>query len=272
MNIIHTGDWHIKIPEKNETWYIERLLKFFDYVIHENPDELLITGDIFDKTPTALEIGLLIGFLYGVDCPIFIVAGNHDRAKRKTIRADYLKCILQFLDKKNLIWTTDKIKETPNYIMVPNICIRKGEKIPDGDGKKWLLSHIRHELSFSKEEYDLSSIKGYPLILLSDIHTTFRYNDYIYYSTSPYRTNKKTITELSEIDNGGFGYNILNSKEEMGEFEGENVVIRREDFAVDLTDNVYEVIENILIQDFKISQPSKYIDLLIRLVGDLNAT
>ena len=211
MKIVHCGDFHLKIPTKNEEWYIKRILKFFEAIISEYPQELIITGDIFDKVPTALEIGLLIGFLNGVDCPIYIVAGNHDRTKQLYKRSDYLKCVLHFLDKNNLVWTTDKILDTPNYTMVPNWCIRKGETIPEGNGHKWLLSHIRHELKWSKAEYDLESIKGYPLVLLSDIHTTVMYSKNIYYSTSPYRTSKKTIYSIEEIDNSIYGYNVLNS-------------------------------------------------------------
>jgi len=63
MKIVHTGDWHLKIPEKNEKWYLNRAVKFLGSILDEVPDEILITGDIFDKTPTALEIGIFIGFL-----------------------------------------------------------------------------------------------------------------------------------------------------------------------------------------------------------------
>ena len=313
MKIVHTGDWHLKIPEKNEKWYLNRAVKFLGSILDEVPDEILITGDIFDKTPTALEIGIFIGFLESAPCPVYIVAGNHDRNKRTSIRADYLKCILQFYNSTKIVWATDEIVRAPCYTLVPNYCLRQGELIPEAPKPGLiLLSHIRHEIKYSKAEYDLSSIKGYELILLSDIHTTFKYTDNIIYSTSPYRTTKKTILGLDEIDNSGFGYNVLNTldfrvqhkelflpnhyilkaTEKLGEiesndlidveyqikyedaldYEGENVVISRDNMDINLTNNIYEVIEEILVKDFKVTNPSNYIDLLIRLVGDLDAT
>ena len=49
-------------------------------------------------------------------------------------------------------------------------------------------------------------------------------------------------------------------------------MIKRDDTEINLNKNIYEVIEDILVQDFNISTPSKYIDLLIRIVGELNDT
>jgi predicted phosphodiesterase len=311
MKIVHTGDWHLKIPEKHERWYLDRAAKFLSKLLDEGASELIITGDIFDRTPTALEIGLLLGFLESVSCPIYIVAGNHDRNKKKAIRADYLKCILQFYNSNRIVWATDDIVQTKHYTLVPNYILRQGTKIPDGDGKKWLLSHIRHKIKYSRAEYDLESIKGYELVLLSDIHTTFKYSDRIYYSMSPYRTTKKTILDLEDIDNNGFGYNVIDTQshithkeiwlpnhyvlkanekigeintenlidveyqikyDQINEYEGENVVITRDNMDIDLQNNIYEVIEEILVKDFKISSPGNYIDLLVRIVGELNVT
>ena len=312
MKSIHTGDWHISIRERNEEWFIKRVVKLFQYIQEEDADELLITGDIFDKIPTALEIGLFIGFLQSIECPIYIVAGNHDRTKKPTIRADYLKNLLQLIELKNVTWATDKIVETPNYVLVPNYWIRQKKEIPVIKDKI-LLSHIRHELTFGnttrKAEYDLEKLKDYKLVLLSDIHNTFKYSENIYYSTSPYRTNRKTITSLADVDNNFFGYNcifnniikhreihlpnqyLLKVQEKIGEintndlidveyqiniedineFSGENVVISRDNVDIQITENIYEVITEILTRDFKVKDTKDYIKILVDIVGDLDA-
>jgi predicted MPP superfamily phosphohydrolase len=305
--ILHTGDWHIKIPENNELWYIKRLVKFFDVILKEQNEELIITGDIFDKIPTSLEIGLFVAFIQDVKCPIYIVAGNHDCSKRKSKRADYLGNILHFWDFPNITWTTKEPLITDEYVLVPNVWVRQKNEIPIHPDKI-LLSHLRHELKYAKPEYDFSKLANYKLVLLSDIHTTFRYSDSIYYSTSPYRTFKQTISSLSEIDNRIFGYNIVDTcnlsithkeiqlpnhyvyktSEKLGEitsedlidviyeinydqiseFEDENVVITKEDNRIDICDDIYTVIEEILYKDYKVEQPYKYITLLREIIGE----
>ena len=166
-----------------------------------------------------------------------------------------------------------------------------------------MLSHIRHELKYAKAEYDLSKLTTYKLVLLSDIHTTFRYTDSIYYSTSPYCTFKQTIRSLSDIDNSLYGYNIVDTSnlsiehkeirlpnhyvyktsekvggikredlidviyeiryDELADFDDENVVVTREDNRIDICDDIYTVIEEILYKDYKVEQPYKYITLLL---------
>jgi len=311
MKKIHTGDWHIKIPERNEKWFIKRVVNLFKYIQQEDPDELIITGDIFDRVPTSLEIGLFIGFLQSIDCPIFIVAGNHDRTKHSSLRADYLKNLLQLIELPKITWTTDKVIETTNYVLVPNYWIRQKNKIPIVENKT-LLSHIRHELTFGgttrKAEYDFEELKKYDLVLLSDIHNTCKYADNIYYSTSPYRTHRKTIMSLDDVDDDFFGYNRVYSDriehrslhlpnhyllqvskkigeiqtedlidieyqvslDELGEFEGENVVIARDNIDIQITEDIYEVVSEILTKDFSIKDSSDYIKILVDIVGDIN--
>jgi len=307
MKRVHTGDWHIKIPEKHEKWYINRLVRFFKTILDEDGDELLITGDIFDKVPSALEIGLFIAFIQDVKCPIYIVAGNHDRTKKTgTKRADYLGNILHFCDFPNVTWTTEDILESGEYVMVPNYYIRQKKEIPVNKDKI-LLSHIRHEIKYAKAEYDLELLKGFKQVLLSDIHTTIQYAGNIFYSTSPYRTTKQTVKDVKDVDNDNFGYNrVFNNRlehrslhlpnhyilkvqekiklpetedlfdieyeipfDKLDEFKGENVVIQRDNTELELNEDVYKVIEEILTKDYKITKPQNYINLLIEIIGDV---
>jgi len=311
MKTIHTGDWHIKIPTKHEKWYIQRIVNFFKILKDENPDEIVITGDIFHRVPTSLEIGLFLGFLFDLECPIYIVAGNHDRATKPNIRSEYLEVLLKLINIPRITWACREIVEDHNYVLVPNYLIRQGEEIPIVKDKI-LLSHIRHELQIAgktrKAEYDLSKLKEYKLVLLSDIHNTVKYSDNIFYSTSPYRTHRKTITSLDDVSSDIFGYNcifnnsiehrsihlpnhyIFKVQEKIGEinsnnlieieyqipydqldeFEGENVVVLRESNEINFKNDIYEVISEILVRDYKIVQPSSYIELLVDIVGELN--
>jgi hypothetical protein len=90
---------------------------------------------------------------------------------------------------------------------VSNDYVRKGKEIPNNAG--WLVSHIACDLpQFNKKgEYDFSKLWSYNLVLLGDIHTAFEYEKgRIYYTSSPYRTHRKTIESLDEIDNSFYGY------------------------------------------------------------------
>jgi len=83
----------------------------------------------------------------------------------------------------------------------------------------------------------------------------------------------KATEKLGEIESNDLidvEYQI--KYEDALDYEGENVVISRDNMDINLTNNIYEVIEEILVKDFKVTNPSNYIDLLIRLVGDLDAT
>ena len=308
MHKIHIGDIHLKIPENNEVWYIKRFLDFSEVIRDENPDELIITGDLFDKTPTALETALLMGFLMSFECPIYIIEGNHDRVNRKTIRANFLENLMSLMPLNHVTFAGNEIVDKNGYRLVSNRFVRSGKEIPVSKNLI-LLSHIRHELKFAgkvrKAEYDLKKLEGFKLCLLSDIHTTFKYAPNIFYSTSPYRTTRKTITSLDEIDDSLFGYNIIKdgtithkelnlpnvyilkatqkvgeikykgiveveyeiSQDELGEFKGENVRVSRTNSNIEIKENLYEVIFDILKIEYKVKEPGQYLDLLTKIIG-----
>ena len=91
MKIITTSDWHLgnmfhgndRLPEHKHflTWLLSQIEE-------QQPDALLIAGDVFDNgNPSAASQSLYYGFLADASekCPtmkIIIIAGNHDSANR----------------------------------------------------------------------------------------------------------------------------------------------------------------------------------------------
>ena len=310
MRSVHCGDIHLKIPEKNEEFYIQRFLDFTEKIKEEDASEILLTGDLFDKSPTALESALMLGWIQQFDCPVLIVEGNHDRTNRKTKRANYLENLLTLVHLPNVVFSGSQIVDYSGYRLVSNRLIREGVKIPV-DKKKVLLSHIRHELEFAgakkKAEYDMEKIKGFKSCLLSDIHSTFKYADNIYYSASPWRTHRKSITDLTEIDDTFFGYNIVEqgvithiacnlpnhyiltatnkldkidykglidieyeiSIDDLSDFKGENIKIKHTDSSIQIQENLYELVYCILESEYGIKEPKKYLELLVDVVGEI---
>lgn len=311
---IHTGDLHIKIPENNEAFYIERFKNYVDAVISEDFDTLIISGDVFDKTPTCLEVSLFLYFLDKVsDSLVYIVTGNHDvgNKRKQAIRYNYVTAILDMLQPANVIYTDD-ILEHDKFLLVSNQYIREKREIPV-DKSKILVSHIRHELKFGnkvkRSEYDLMKLLDFQLVLLSDIHSTVNYFDNIWYSTSPYRTFVKTISDIEQIDDSIFGYNKVDLEtnkvehvelylpnvykmivdedtviheytgiidlvyevnlEDLSKVSGKNIKVKRNYEAIDLQENLYEIINEILRIDYNIKEPEEYMTKLLAVMGDL---
>jgi len=89
MKIIHTADLHIgkRINEYSMLEEQEFILnQITDIVREENPDAIILAGDIYDKSiPSAEAVTLFddfLVFLAKLGKSIFIISGNHDSAER----------------------------------------------------------------------------------------------------------------------------------------------------------------------------------------------
>ena len=89
MKFLHLGDLHIgkrlnNIPLLEDQRYI--LGQILDIAREEQPDAVLIAGDVYDRTlPPAEAVTLLDDFLTalaGEKIPVFLISGNHDSAER----------------------------------------------------------------------------------------------------------------------------------------------------------------------------------------------
>lgn len=88
MRIVHTSDWHAgKIWRRlDRTDELDQVLDHLArFIESERVDLLLISGDLFDTpTPPAHAERLVFAFFrrVGKQCPIVVIAGNHDGARR----------------------------------------------------------------------------------------------------------------------------------------------------------------------------------------------
>lgn len=99
MKILHTSDWHLgkklyRISRiKEQKLFLNWLI---DYIINEEIDVLLISGDIFDvPTPPNEALKLYFNFLKNLtqkrEIPIYIIGGNHDSANFIEAPAPFLE-------------------------------------------------------------------------------------------------------------------------------------------------------------------------------------
>ena len=89
MKFIHLSDLHLG-KRVNEVSMIEDQKYILDQIIEiikrEEPDGVLIAGDVYDKSmPSAEAVELFDDFLYKLtncDTEVFVISGNHDSAER----------------------------------------------------------------------------------------------------------------------------------------------------------------------------------------------
>ncbi|MBM7691765.1 exonuclease SbcD [Peribacillus deserti] len=108
MKFIHTADWHlgkivhgIHMTEEQR----EMLVQFVQLVEEEQPDAVIIAGDLYDRSvpPTeAVELLDEILFKINVDMkiPVVAIAGNHDSAERLSFGTSWYKQSRLFIQGK----------------------------------------------------------------------------------------------------------------------------------------------------------------------------
>lgn len=103
MKFIHIADLHFgknfdgySMAEEDQPYWMDR---FFELVDKENPDAIIIAGDVYDRgVPPKDAVNLLDEFLTRLskkEIPILMIAGNHDSGSR-------LQFGSQLLEKSNL--------------------------------------------------------------------------------------------------------------------------------------------------------------------------
>ncbi len=97
MRFLHTSDWHIGKPlrnQKRDAEYIAALEEVLSIAKDERVDAVLVAGDVFDSAvppPEAERIFFhFAGELVGAGIPAVIIAGNHDHPKRMNAYAPVL--------------------------------------------------------------------------------------------------------------------------------------------------------------------------------------
>ena len=99
MKILHTADWHIGrklngLDLLSEQKYV--LDQLIDSVIEEEPDVIVIAGDLFDRSnPSKEALELVNQYLYKLNIelkkPAFVISGNHDSKERLNYGSAWFK-------------------------------------------------------------------------------------------------------------------------------------------------------------------------------------
>src|SRR5699024_7242425 len=90
MKIIHTADWHLgKLVQgvymtEDQAYILEQ---FTEVVESENPDVVIIAGDLYDRAVPPTEAvhlldEVLAHIVLDLDIPVLAIAGNHDSPGR----------------------------------------------------------------------------------------------------------------------------------------------------------------------------------------------
>jgi len=98
MKLIHLSDFHLG-KRVNEFSMLEQqkyiLERISDIIDDENPDFVIIAGDIYDKSVPPVEaIQLFNDFLYNLaekNIKVFIISGNHDSPERISFGSEFMK-------------------------------------------------------------------------------------------------------------------------------------------------------------------------------------
>ena len=100
MKIFHLSDLHIGLKLLNRDFFEDQkfiLNQIIQKAFSENPDAILIAGDIYDKAiPSAEAVNLFDSFISELknllpNCKIMIISGNHDSPSRINIFRNILR-------------------------------------------------------------------------------------------------------------------------------------------------------------------------------------
>ena len=82
IKILHSADWHLDAPLLGKEELKKALasvpIKLANLCKEENCDLVLLSGDLFDGTPSADSVAALKKALVQMGVPVFITPGNHD--------------------------------------------------------------------------------------------------------------------------------------------------------------------------------------------------
>ncbi|WP_141432378.1 exonuclease SbcCD subunit D [Bacillus sp. 03113] len=127
MKFIHTADWHLgKLVHGVYMTEDQRFLldQFLDLVEKEQPDAVVIAGDLFDRSvPPTDAIDLLNEILFKINVelkiPIIAISGNHDSPERLSFGSSWYRHSKFFLSGKlsNLFHPIQL--EGVNFYLVP---------------------------------------------------------------------------------------------------------------------------------------------------------
>lgn len=192
MKILHSSDWHILLNKKKVPydWQINRFYKFFDklHELEDSCDIHIISGDVFDRSPTPDETCLFLRFLNGVKKPTRIIDGNHEATSKGKSFLTYFsehEAINNSLVK--IITSNTREEFNGQWFQYFPYCEMVKDNLPSCTPTDILVTHIRGAVPpHITAEYDFDKLKNWCLTLLGDLHFHHQYNKMnVWYPGSP---------------------------------------------------------------------------------------
>lgn len=127
LKLIHTADWHLgKLVHGVYMTEQQRIVleQFVDLVAEEQPDAVIIAGDLYDRSvPPTEAVQLLEETLYKLNVelqvPVVAISGNHDSAERLSFGSSWYRQSKLFIQ-GNIAHSFDPIQlKGVNFYLVP---------------------------------------------------------------------------------------------------------------------------------------------------------
>lgn len=226
MKILLTADWHIKLGQKNvpREWALDRYEKFFTKIrkLEEDHDLHIISGDIFDRTPTLEELQVYFDFVARCSIPTIITTGNHEAETKKRSFLARLKMPTSYANP--LVTVSTEIESgaehgfnDSEFYMVPYEEIKKEstwKKLPEVP----IFTHVRGAIEpHVKPEINLSWLDKFPIVFAGDLHSHQNTQRNIVYPGSPmttsfHRTETKKTNGYVSIDSTDWSWEWFDFK------------------------------------------------------------
>lgn len=238
MKIMHLSDLHLG-KRLNEFSMLEDqeyiLLKIIDIIDEQNPQAIIIAGDVYDKAiPSAEAVELFDKFLVWLssrELDVFVISGNHDSAERiafggKLMKKSKVYMSPVFKGKVEPITLKDEFGDI-NFYMLPFVkpsnvrAFYPDEKIEsytdaikiavenmdiDADKRNILITHqfVTGSLRSESEDIsvggtdnvDVSAFDGFDYVALGHIHRAQKCgSEFIRYSGSPLKYSFSEVND-----------------------------------------------------------------------------
>lgn len=155
----------------------------------EGLSEIIIPGDIFDRSPSLEELEIYWDFISNLKVNTVISTGNHESTKRGKSFFSELKEVSERLNPKVEI-VVDYIKECKDYYVVPYEFIKKEATWKNLNTSKYIFTHFRAEIPpHVKAEIPMEWLKDFPLVFAGDLHSHSNSQANIVYPGSPMTTS-----------------------------------------------------------------------------------
>ena len=193
MKVLASGDYHIKLAQKNVpvAWAKNRFRQMFSQIhsLSTEADIHIIMGDVFDKLPSMEELELYFEFVAEAKIPTYIFDGNHEALKKGTTFLSNLKQVTQRINPK--VEVIDDYADIAGIDFIPYCRLKDFAQGKHPEFKNPIcVSHFRAEIPpHVKPEIDLELFNRWQVVMAGDLHSYDNCQRNILYPGSPVTTS-----------------------------------------------------------------------------------